>query len=168
MRTCTSRATRRLCCSVVRQATPLPEAALPDNTPALHPQPLPASCSAGFALQVDRWHYEIPGYTWDASKLADPKYPSGPEVRGSARPAALPSYCYCGLPACRRDGPHGPQFIEKHCSPNPSQRYAIPTCTHTDTHPAHPTRCQVEDYFRSYAKDAGLYPLTKVGWGAVG
>ena len=47
--------------------------------PCPNGSPLPG---AGFALQVDRWHYEIPGYVWDTSKLADPKYPTGPEVPG--------------------------------------------------------------------------------------
>ena len=52
-------------------------AALPTSGPCLRAT-LPG---AGYALQVDRWHYEIPGYAWDTSKLSDPKYPSGPEVR---------------------------------------------------------------------------------------
>ena len=31
-------------------------------------------------LQVRKWHYEIPGYSWPDSE-SDPKYPTGPETQ---------------------------------------------------------------------------------------
>lgn len=45
---------------------------------------------AGYALQVRKWHYEIPGYKWP-KEASHPKYPTGQEVQDYLRAYARDS-----------------------------------------------------------------------------